>query len=320
MTLLGFTLVALLSQAELPAAERAALAAEKAAAAAERAALAAEKAAEAAARTAQGISAPVVPPVVAPVPPEAEGPPANPWTASVSIGLIMLTGNAESLTGTAAAEAEKKLDGWKVGFKANGAYGQSRAPGTTDEQVTALRALFSARLDRAIVSFATVYALAGADTDHVKSIEARGFGELGTSITFLERKETFENKELDFERVLVRADLGFRVSHETRFQYYADATVPAGTALPAVTNAGPRIGAVFRYALNKGVRFSEEVEFLPNVLGPSRFLFTSNTRLNAALTTKLSVGISFLVNFDSAPPASKQQTDTALTLGLEAAL
>lgn len=147
----------------------------------------------------------------------------------------------------------------------------------------------------------------------MKSVEIRGFGELGTGIKF------YELKEGELERMYLRGDVGFRYSRETRYQYYAAGGIPANTGLPGATMVGPRIAAVIRYALNKDIRFSEEAEFLPNLVGQSRYIVNSMTKLSARLSASLAVTGSFLVNFDSAPAGGKKQTDTALTLGLEAA-
>lgn len=309
--MLSFALAALLSQAEVQGPDRAAEAAERAARSAERAAVAAQKAAEALQKIAelQAAAAAAAPPVVPTAPAEAKK---DEWTGLVGIGLIALTGNSETLTGTAAAQADKKLGNWAIGFRAGGAYGQTRLP-TGEDQVTALRALFTARVDRSIASFATLYALAGLETDHVKSVELRGYGELGSGIIF------YEKKEPDFERSYLRGDVAFRVSHESRFQYFGDANFAANTGLPDATMVGPRVGAVFRYALNKELRFSEEAEILPNLVGEARYLINSTTKLNAHLTRALSITASFLINFDSAPAGGKKTTDTALTLGVEAA-
>ena len=230
----------------------------------------------------------------------------------IGIGLIALSGNAESLTATANAALDKKLGNWAFGMRLTGAYGQTRTKAGADE-VTALRAGLLLRGDRSITSFASIYALGGLETDHVKSVELRGFGELGTGIKF------YELKEGELERVYLRGDVGFRASHESRFQYYGDAVTPSGTGLGDITMIGPRIAAVIRYAINKDIRFSEEAEFLPNLLGPSRYLINSITKLSARLTESLAVTGSFLVTFDSSPAPGKKTTDTALVLGLEAA-
>lgn len=323
MTPLTLTLVSLLAQQPMVApaapttesiAERAAASAAKAAEAAERAAVAAEKAAAAAQQAAEA-KAPATPPATpaadaaaAPAPAEKK----ETWNGLVGVGLVSLSGNAEALTFTANAAADRKFGPWALGFRANGAYGQARPTPEQDAQVIALRASATARGDRSVASFASIYALAGAETDHVKSVEARGFGEVGTGLTFYEKKID------DWERAYIRGDLAFRYSYESRFQYYATPTVPVGV-LPSATLVAPRAGLVFRYALNKEIRFSEELEFLPNLAGAARFLLNSNSKLNARLTESLSIAASFLVNYDSSPAGGKRPLDTALTLGLEAA-
>ena len=236
----------------------------------------------------------------------------DPWKGMIGIGLVVITGNAETVMGTANAGLDKKLGEWAFGLRASGAYGQSRPPAGVEAEVTAARAGLLLRGERNIVSFASIYALAGTETDHVKSVEIRGFAEVGTGIKFYERKEG------DLEKMFLRGDVGLRYSHETRFQYYASPLVPKGTGLPSATMLGPRIGIVIRYALNKEIRFSEEAEFLPNLLGPSRYLVNSMTKVSARLTESLSFTGSFLVNYDSAPAADKKTTDTALVLGVDA--
>ncbi len=310
--MLALSLLVLLSQAPTStseaSAERAAAAAERAALAAERAAAAAQLAAEAAGRQALAQGGAPLPPA-----PVGEVPASDSWKGLVGIGLIAITGNAEALTGTATAQVDKKLGEWGFGARASAAYGQSRAAPGAPAIVSALRAGLLLRGDRNLSSFSSLFALAGLETDHVKSVELRKFAELGTGIRFFERKEG------ELERVFLRGDVGFRASHETRYQYFGDAVVPSGTPLPDVLLIGPRIAAIFRYALNKDVRVSEEAEMLFNLLGSSRTLFNSTTKLIARLSPALSISGSFLLGFDSAPAPGKQPTDTVLTLGVEAA-
>ncbi len=313
MTLLALALTSLLTQADPSSNERAAAAAEKAAESAERAAVAAEKAAAALQKLAElQAAAAGVAPAAAPAADAAPAP--EVWKGLLGIGLISLTGNSESITGTVTAQADRKLGKWAIGFRAGGAYGQTRSNVVGDgDQVTAYRAMLAGRVDRKIASFASLYLLAGVENDHVKSVELRGYGEFGCGITF------FEKKEGDLEKVYLRGDIAFRVAEETRFQYYGDANFPKNTGLPSVLMAAPRIGLAFRYAMSKDIRFSEEAEVLPNVIGDSRFLFNSTTKLNARLTETFSVNLSFLLTHDSNPAGKKQPTDTALTLGVEAA-
>lgn len=281
-------------------------AAARAAAAAERAAVAAEKAAEAAQRIAEAQAGPAPAAAAAPA---AEGDDQKErWKGLIGISMIALSGNAESITGIANAAADRAIGKWAFGGRAGAAYGETRT--ATGTEVSALRANLSLRGDRNVVSFATIFAQAGVDTDHVKSIEIRGFGEVGAGLRF------YEKKEGDLEKIYIRADLAFRAQQEERFQYYG---ATAGTALPDATLIAPRIGAVFRYAMSKDIRFSEEIEFLPNVLGQARVLVNNTTKLNARLTESLSISAAFVANFDSAPAAGNKDLDTSLALGLEAA-
>ncbi len=312
MNLLTLALTAVLSQTvpetpaptatptpEVPsAADRAAIAAEKAAAAAERVAVAAEK--------------------LAGIEPKKEDPKADPpavvdpWKGLISIGLVSLTGNADSLTATAGAQVDKKFGPWALGLRATGAYGQSRPNDASPSQVTALRAGTTVRGDRLLINWASLYVMAGLETDHVKSVELRGFGEIGTGLTLVEKKEG------DLEKLYIRGDIAFRYSRETRYQFFGD--VPAGDlrVQPAVTLVAPRFGATFRFGFNKHVKFSEEAEVLPNLIGASRVLVNSNTKLSARVIDPLSITAGFLLTFDSAPAPNKKALDTALTLGLEA--
>ncbi len=306
-THLSLVLVAWLAQApeSTPAdkLEQAVQAAQKAAEAAQKAAEAAQKAAEAAVASEQ-------PPKEAP---KAEAKAADSWKGLVGLGLIALSGNANTLTGTANAAVDKAFGEWAVGLRLNGAYGQTSPQDGGPNQLTAAKAMGTLRGDRKIVDWASIYALGGLETDHIKSVELREYGELGAGIRL------FQRMQADLERVYLRLDVAFRYQNESRFQYIGDKTFPTNTGLPGVQMAAPRFGLTFRYALNKDIRFSEEAEVLPNLLGESRTIVNSTTKLAARLTEALSITASDVVNFDSAPVKGKQTTDNALTLGLEAA-
>lgn len=297
----------------------AAASAARAAAAAERAAEAAEKAAEAAQKSAESVAAAkpaaapaVVPPVVpaaAPVPPDVL------WSGTVGLGLIALTGNAQTITFSTNAAIERKSKEWIWGLKATAAYGQNEAPGTSTSQVTALNGSVQARGDRRFTETTSMYLLAGVDTDHLASIESRPFGEVGVGLIW------FDEKQGDLAKTSLRTDLGFRYGREYRFQYYPTHVGPSqDPALAEVDVVGPRLGVAYRYAVSKDVIFSEDVSAVGNVVDQARLLFSSTSKLASRLTEKVSLGVSFVVNNDTAPPPGKVSTDTALSIGLEVGL
>ncbi|MBF5042291.1 DUF481 domain-containing protein [Aggregicoccus sp. 17bor-14] len=303
------------ARAAASAAERAAAAAESSAASSARLAEAAEKlAASVEAQRAAGAAA-------APAP--AQGSPAaeatvpavkpSPWKGTVGIGLISLTGNSSTLTFNSLASGEYKTEHYIASAKAYGVYGQSRLPeqagSTGDTQTVALAAGAQLRGDRRFTQVVSGYVLVGAETDHVKSVEARGFGEAGTGILWWD--ETREGGGAS----ALRTDLAFRVARETRFQYY-----PTRQHLDGVTLGAPRLGIAFRYALSERVAFREEAEILPNVIGDARVLANSTSKLSAGLTDSLALTASLLVQHDSKPAVGKRPTDTALSVGVELGL
>jgi opacity protein-like surface antigen len=310
MIVVAIALASLVSSQAPVTAPEPASASERAAVAAERAATAAEKAAEAAAASAKALEAMagvrrVAGPEAALAPAPSPG-----WTATLGAGLISLTGNAQSLTFSMNGAVEKKTETWVWGAKASAAYGQTR-PAASDapSEIVALAAGGQARADYRATESVTAYLKGGLETDHVKSVELRGFGEAGSGITWVEQKED------KLVKLSLRTDLGVRWSQERRFQYF-----PEPQPLASATMVSPRVGVGFRYALTSGIIFTEDAEVLPNVLGDGRVLFNSTSKVAARLVDSLSLGVSFVVNHDSLPAQGKVPTDTALTVGLEVAL
>jgi putative salt-induced outer membrane protein YdiY len=290
------------------AAQRAAVAAEKAAQAAAVAAEAALKAAEAAARITAIVPARFEVPASPPAPAAPAARPAA-WSGTVGLGLISLTGNSRTVTFNTNAAAERKSEGWIVGAKLYATYGQNRAAGTEDTVTVAEAAGGLLRLDRRFGERYSAYVLGGADTDHVKSVELRSTGEAGATVTWVDAGGDSGWK------TTLRTDLGFRVANERRFQYY-----PVDLALDDETLYAPRAGLAFKYAISKDVLFTEDAEILPNVVGDSRVVANSVSKIATRLSRMLALGFAFTVNHDSAPAPAKVETDTALALTLDVLL
>jgi len=288
--------------------------AEKAAEAAQAAAASAQKAAEAVERIANAIAPPAPAAAAAPVAP----PPSN-WVGGLGIGLTYITGNAETLTLTGNGSVTGTFGQWALGIKASGAYGLAN-PSTASgapAAVTARRASLAVRGDRSFGDgFAAIFAQGLGEFDHIKNIESRGIGELGAALTF------FNMKEATYEKLYLRFDIAMRAGHETAYQYFPTPAVidPYGAVVLA-----PRAALTFRWGFNDYVRFSEEFEVIPYVLAPylGRTLINSTSKLNAKLTSNLSLATALVLNFDSKPPQAaggvpRKTLDAALTVGLEA--
>lgn len=246
--------------------------------------------------------------------PAAPAAPAKPvvWTGTVTLGLIALTGNSRTLTLSTTGAFERKSPDWIWAVKAFGAYGQTTPSGGDTKEVTALNAGIEGRGDRRLSQTISLYLLGGVDTDHLKSIEWRPFGELGVGMIW------WDEKVGDLQKALLRTDLGFRYGREYRFQYYP---VPVGPnqdpAFATVEIVAPRAGVAFRYAISKDVIFTEDASVLANVSGEARFLIGSTSKITTRLTERVSLGVAFALTDDTVPPKGKVPVDTTLTVGIE---
>ncbi|MET0402591.1 MAG: DUF481 domain-containing protein [Cystobacter sp.] len=313
VTLLSLVLAQ--APSETPAAtERATAAAE----AAERAAVAAERAAAANARIAeslQRLAEQLAGPGAVPVPTE-PAPPAEPakskeaenWDVTMGMGLIFVTGNASTVTLNGLASAQRKTERWIYSAQASGVYGESRAPtlegqAPAPNQVVALNAALQLRADRRFTPQLSGYVLTRGETDHVKSVEFRGSGELGVGVIWWEQKRPEGGESF------LRTDLALSYARELRFQYY-----PSRTDLPDVSLGGPRAGLAFRHGLTQDIAIVEELSVLPSLIERSRLLITNQAQLNVRLTRTLAIATTFLVQYDSLPAAGKLNTDTSLAV------
>jgi len=272
---------------------------------ADRATVALERLAKAAEQIAAD-ACPVPSPSEAQVPATAP-PPA--WTGNVGLGLISVTGNGRQITVSGNAAAQYRSEHWIWGGKVLAAYGRGTGVGESDSQVTALNAAVGLQGDRRLTEMFSLFLGTGVDSDHVKSVELRGYGEGGLGIIWIDQQVG------KLQKSFLRTDFGFRYARELRFQYYL-----TELNLPDVTLVAPRAALSFRYAINDSVAFTQEAEVMPNITGTDRLLVNTMSKINARLFANVSLGLAFAVRYDSAPAAGRVPTDTALTVGLEAAL
>ncbi len=236
----------------------------------------------------------------------------SPWTATLTGGMTWISGNVISLTFVVAGQATRKTDKTIFVVKAFASYGEKFGP--LPREVLVFNAGTTAQFDYRFNKTISILAVGGLDTDHVKSVEIRGFGELGVGFTWVDIKGE-SDPEKDLQKVLVKTDVGIRVQPERRFQYYPTFANPEDVWL-----VGPRVAQVLHYAWSPTTYAREELEFLPNVIGPSRFLVNSVTKAAVGLVSVLSASATFTVRYDSAPAVGRLPLDTIFTLGIEANL
>ena len=246
-------------------------------------------------------------------PPPPEAPPApKKWTTNVTGGLTWVTGNVTSFAFVGNAATTRKVDKTIIVAKAFAGYGEKVIdPSVGPNEVLLYNMGLSAQFDYRFTPLISGFLGAGADADHVKSVEHREYGDAGLGVLWLDTKEGPEGKQ--YQKTLLKTDLNIRAQPESRFQYY-----PVPMQIDDSLLVGPRLAGVFAYAVNPTTTFREELELLPNVLGQPRLLVNSLTRVSVGLSTLLAFNASFSAKFDSQPAEGKKPIDTVLSLGLEA--
>ena len=253
--------------------------------------------------------------------PEEEKPP-SPWTTSANLSLIFLSGNSSSITLNGGVAVSHKTEQWIFGGRIYGAYGRARLLGSDAFSDIAMQGGADFRVDRRFNLMLSGYALSGIDADHIKSIEARPFIELGTGVIWI------DDKAGKVQKTLLATDFGLRYAYESRFRYYPTdeeilslppediPTEPRN--VPDVQVVAPRAAVIFRYMLTDGVTFGEDFEVLLNVIEVKRFWVNSSTKILVRLTNVFSVSTALTFKYDSEPAEDAQKLDTALSLGLDA--
>lgn len=240
-----------------------------------------------------------------PAPPAPPAPKPSPWSYQLGLNVLALSGNANAVTAKVNAAVDGRWDKWATSIKAGAAYGQSESGTTGEKTTTALNADLLARGDRKFSDHFGGYALAGALTDRVASIEYQGFGEVGVGMTW------FEFLEGDFVRSRLRTDVGFRYTHEARHQYF-----PERKDLPDNNIYSPRVSAGFRYALSKNSVFTQDIEVLPDVVTVDNVRLTATSALSAQIIAGVSLQLGFKVRYIGVPADGAKKTDTELGTGI----
>ncbi|XXF76206.1 DUF481 domain-containing protein [Myxococcaceae bacterium GXIMD 01537] len=238
---------------------------------------------------------------------EEEGEP-SPWTGTAALSFLLLAGNSKAFTLTADGLAEYRTDRWALTLKGEGILETASTAEDEDdgEDVVAEALSVSARGEKRFTPLLGTYVFVGARTDHLASIELRLDGEAGVGFTLIERETEYEKEEL------LRLDLGLHYSNEARFQYFEDKK-----NLPDVDLLAPGVRLTFYYPINERLKFTQYAEFFPNILGDSRFLVESTSKVSAYITNRLALSTNIVVDVDTAPAEGKKVADLAVTLGAE---
>jgi hypothetical protein len=244
-----------------------------------------------------------------PVEEVAAAPPKYHWDFFANAGLNWTSGNVQSISFAGSAGGKRIGEKTITQFKLFAGYGQKSNTPPLPNEVLLYNAGGTGQFDYRLGTLFSLFVGAGLDTDHVKSVELRGYGDVGIGLLW------FDVKQEKYQKLLLKTDFNVRVQPESRFQYY-----PTPLQIDDALLVGPRAALAFKYSLNAGTFVSEDLEVIPNVLGATagRVLLNSDTKLAVGLAAHISLAADLLFKYDSQPAMGKLALDTLLTVGIEA--
>jgi hypothetical protein len=231
------------------------------------------------------------------------------WAGSLSAGLTWITGNVSSLAFVSSGSVVRKGEKTLFSLKAFGGYGEKADPRDVLLYNLGLATQFDWRFTQVI----SILIGGGLDTDHVKSVELRGYGEVGVGAFWLDEQAGPSDKR--WQKLALKTDLTLRAQPESRFQYY-----PTPMNIDDAFLFGPKAALMLHYGLGPATYLHEELEVMPNVIGQARVLVNSTTKLAVGIVGGLALTATFALKIDSLPAPGKRPVDTILATGLEIGL
>jgi putative salt-induced outer membrane protein len=212
--------------------------------------------------------------------------PKNVWVRQLSAGLILTSGNNDTLTVTGGLSVEKETDSDKFRAFVNGAYGESNDVKNTEF----IRAGVGYQAD--FSKFAYWYVGLGLETDEVAALDFRL--NVGPGVGF---------HLLKTDAVSLDVEAGVAYYHEK----YSIPTTTDEDTLRA------RIGQSFSYKFANGAKFYQTAELAGDVSDTENFIFNFEAGVESTLTDRLKLRLSFLDRYVNQPPAGLDENDIQLT-------
>lgn len=215
--------------------------------------------------------------------------PKNVWVRQLSAGLILTSGNNDTLTVTGGLSIEKETDSDKFRAFANGAYGE------TNDALTTQFIRSGVNYQQDFSKFAYWYAAVGLEHDDVANLDFRL--NIGPGVGFHLLKT--EAMELNVE-----AGLAY---------YHEKYSVPSTTSEDTLR---ARIGESFTYKFAPGAKFYQTAELAGDVSDTGNYIFNFEAGVESTLTDNLKLRLSFLDRYVSEPPAGLDENDIQVTSSL----
>ncbi|MGQ0613171.1 MAG: DUF481 domain-containing protein [Planctomycetaceae bacterium] len=211
----------------------------------------------------------------------------GPWTIRGNLGVTLTSGNSDSFTVSAGADASRAWDPWTLFLKAGIVYGKSEGVESASEQT------FTERLERAISEKASLFQEFYVEHDEREQLDYR-----------LQFTVGYRRKLVEKENFVLHGEAGGGVLHE-EFR-----TGPE-------TEGIAQVGFDFVWKIGKNLTFTQRVVIFPSLSETGEFRILSESVFTTPLGERLDLRFAIIDKFDSNAPAGVKENDLLVTLSLQ---
>jgi putative salt-induced outer membrane protein YdiY len=208
------------------------------------------------------------------------------WSGSVVGGLLVTSGNSETMTASVGALAVRRGDDDRITLDAQYLFARSEDDVTGDDETTLDYWRVSGKYDYFFTEKFYGFALARAERDRVAELDLRAFGGAGVGYQWVEN---------DVWNFYTEAGLGWT------YEDYEDAGDDDYVTA--------RLAYHYDRRLREGVAFAHNLEYLPSLEDGEKFNLNADAGLRVDLTDKLFAEFKVEWKHNSEPPADIEKDD-----------
>jgi putative salt-induced outer membrane protein len=209
------------------------------------------------------------------------------WTGSLGLSYVATSGNSDTQTLGGELKFSRTPDPWGIEF------GASFTRAEQDGLTTAEQYLVRIRGDRAFSDRWTLFLATTAEQDEFAGFDMRNTVELGVSY---------------------KALLG--PTHELRFDAAGTWTREDFVVGEDDDYIGAMLGLDYAYHISETASFTETLVYYPNFDDSDDWRLTSETAIQASLSSRLALKVGYVVRFENEPVPGFDDTDTKTTVSL----
>ena len=229
----------------------------------------------------------------------------NKWEGSVGLGATIQQGNSDSVLVTLTATAQRKWEKDQLQLGITGGYGEARPQSTATDP----------------------------DPDMQKNTDYLG-GMAQYNRLFSERLYAYGRVDALHDdiadimyRVMLSPGAGYFVIREERLTLSGEVgpgylwerlreSTPTGNVYDNNDYATIRFGERLQWQISKTARLRQSLEYLPEASDWGNYIINATIAVEAAITSKLLLQVTFLNTYDSEPAPGSDQNDMKLIAGL----